>query len=59
MHHPLVQKAQDVADHDEFDKYVQLLYGQALLMDGEKLENPTLFVKTMNELMTVDVTKVQ
>ena len=59
MHHPLVQKAQDVADKDEFDKYVQLLYGQALLMDGEKLENPTLFVKTMNELMTVDVTKVQ
>ncbi|MAH61217.1 MAG: molecular chaperone HtpG [Legionellales bacterium] len=57
--HPLVQKAYSETETSQFQKYVQLLYGQALLMDGEQLEDPSSFVKTMNELMTVDVSTSQ
>lgn len=58
MEHPLIVRAMDAKDQ-QFEKYIELIHGQALLMDGEQLKDPTQFVKTMNELMTVDVNTTQ
>ena len=36
----------------DFDNAAELLYEQALLLEGMKLENPADFVKRLNEVLT-------
>ncbi|HLD16350.1 MAG TPA: molecular chaperone HtpG [Coxiellaceae bacterium] len=49
--HPLVLQVKGETDDARFSRFVQVLLGQALLVEGEKLSNPAEFVRHMNELL--------
>lgn len=50
--HAMVKKMQAMdADADLLDRWVFVLFQQALLCEGETLENPAAFVKELNELL--------
>lgn len=50
--HAMVKKMQAMdADADLLDRWVFVLFQQALLCEGETLENPSAFVKELNELL--------
>jgi molecular chaperone HtpG len=56
--HPLVQALAKLvagADPPSFDAWVELLYQQALLLEGGALEDPTSFAQKLGSLLT-DVT---
>lgn len=50
-HHPLVTRLNDSVDDDRSNELAELLYDQATLAAGEQLENPSLFVKRLNQLL--------
>lgn len=49
--HVLVKKLADEADEARASDLAQVLYDQALLAEGGKLEDPAAFVKRINKLM--------
>lgn len=50
-HHPMVQRLK--TEEGKFDDWSHLLFDQALLAEGGQLEDPTAFVKRLNELLLV------
>ncbi|MFD0966590.1 molecular chaperone HtpG [Seminibacterium arietis] len=50
--HHLVKKVADIADEDEFANWVELLLEQAMLSERGSLENPTAFIKRVNQLLS-------
>ena len=53
--HPLVAKMQTLfaadAKNDRLKEYIDLLYDQALLLEGDRPRNPVTFAKAMSRLM--------
>jgi molecular chaperone HtpG len=49
--HPLVVHLKDEQDQEKFSEWSHLLFEQALLSEGGKLEDPTAFVKRMNAIL--------
>lgn len=49
--HLLIQKIATEGDNDHARELAQLVYEQALLAEGGKLDNPAAFVKRMNSLL--------
>lgn len=49
--HFLVKAFLDEKDKEKKDDYAQLLYEEALLLEGGKLDNPSLFIERINRLM--------
>lgn len=49
--HAIVQKVKAEHDAMQFDRWTELLLNQALLAEGEQLENPAAFVKALNALV--------
>ncbi|MCF7823307.1 MAG: molecular chaperone HtpG [Candidatus Marinimicrobia bacterium] len=52
LDHPILKKMKDMRKSKDFDNATELLYEQALLLEGMKLENPADFVKRLNEVLT-------
>lgn len=48
-HHPMLQRLK--TETDNFEGWSQILFDQALLAEGGQLEDPTAFVKRLNELL--------
>ncbi len=51
MAHPLVKKLEDTLNEDEDVNISQILFDQATLLEGLKLENPSEFIDRMNKLI--------
>jgi molecular chaperone HtpG len=49
--HPIVLKLKDEQDDTRFAEWSEILFDQALLAEGGKLEDPATFVKRLNSLM--------
>lgn len=49
--HAIVLKIQAESDDVRFNRWTDLLLNQALLAEGEQLENPAAFVKSLNMLL--------
>ncbi|PIT09603.1 molecular chaperone HtpG [Snodgrassella communis] len=49
--HPLIKKIAGEQDATQRNELAELVYDQALLAEGGKLENPAAFVKRMNHLL--------
>jgi len=49
--HPLVMKLQNKADDEQFADWSNLLFDQALLSEGGKLDDPGVFVQRMNRII--------
>ena len=49
--HPMIKHVADIADEEQFNDWVELLFEQALLAERGTLENPTAFIKRMNKLL--------
>jgi molecular chaperone HtpG len=49
--HPLVARLESEADEDRFSDLANLLFEQACLAEGGKLEDPAGFVKRLNRLL--------
>lgn len=49
--HAIVLKMKAESNEMKLDRWSDVLLGQALLAEGEQLENPAAFVKALNELM--------
>jgi len=52
LNHPILKKMKDMRKTKDFDNATELLYEQALLLEGMKLENPAEFVKRLNAVLT-------
>jgi molecular chaperone HtpG len=54
--HPVFKKVKNVYDEnpdaEQLKDYADILYNQALLMEGMKIENPSEFVEKINKLMS-------
>ena len=50
-HHALVDALEGIEDEEEFKEYAQMMYDQALLMEGLPLKNPSAFAKSLSNLM--------
>jgi molecular chaperone HtpG len=50
-HHPLVRALKHEADEKRFADWSHILFDQAVLAEGGKLDDPGAFVKRLNELM--------
>ena len=48
----MVKRVADIADEDQFNEWIELLFEQALLAERGTLENPTAFIKRMNKLLS-------
>ncbi len=46
--HPIVRRLQELEDRDTIERVSNLLFEQAMLLEGMKLENPSEFVKRLN-----------
>lgn len=51
--HALVKRASDVGDNEHFAEWIDLLLDQALLAERGTLEDPNLFIRRMNKLLSV------
>jgi molecular chaperone HtpG len=49
--HPIVKRMNDETDEGRFADWSQILFDQATLAEGGQLEDPSAFVKRLNELM--------
>lgn len=49
--HPLLVNLKDVQDEKNFAGWVEVLFDQAVLSNGEKLDDPISFVNKLNELL--------
>jgi len=52
LNHVILKKMKDMRKSKDFDNAAELLYEQALLLEGIKLENPAEFVKRLNDILT-------
>jgi molecular chaperone HtpG len=52
LDHPILKKMKDMRKSKDFDNATELLYEQAMLLEGMKLDNPADFVKRLNEVLT-------
>ncbi|MGP0868694.1 molecular chaperone HtpG [Serratia sp. CY81684] len=50
--HALVKRASDVGDNEHFAEWIDLLLDQALLAERGTLEDPNLFIRRMNKLLS-------
>ncbi len=50
--HALIKRAADVSDEAEFGEWVELLLDQALLAERGTLDDPNLFIRRMNQLLS-------
>lgn len=50
--HALIKRAADVSDEAEFGEWVELLLDQALLAERGTLDDPNLFIRRMNRLLS-------
>ncbi|QCT20183.1 molecular chaperone HtpG [Jejubacter calystegiae] len=50
--HPLVKRTADTQDEAQFGEWVELLLDQALLAERGTLEDPNLFIRRVNQLLT-------
>ncbi|MTD08927.1 molecular chaperone HtpG [Serratia sp. YC16] len=50
--HALVKRASDVGDNEHFAEWIDLLLDQALLAECGTLEDPNLFIRRMNKLLS-------
>ena len=50
--HALVKRASDVGDNEYFAEWIDLLLDQALLAERGTLEDPNLFIRRMNKLLS-------
>ncbi|QLB12383.1 molecular chaperone HtpG [Bisgaardia hudsonensis] len=50
--HHLVKKVADIADEEAFANWIELLLEQAMLAERGSLENPTAFIKRVNQLLS-------
>jgi molecular chaperone HtpG len=51
--HPIVQRLRDQDGRARFDDWARILFDQALLSEGGKLEDPAGFVHRLNEMFLV------
>lgn len=51
VHHPLINQLSKEEDTERCADLVSLLYGQAVLSAGDQLDNPSLFVRRLNQLL--------
>jgi molecular chaperone HtpG len=49
--HPLLQRMTDETDDERFSEWTSILFDQAILAEGGQLEDPTGFVRRLNNLM--------
>ncbi len=49
--HPLFKKLQESKDTETFDDLLDVLYTEALIMEGFHIENPVEFIKKLNNLL--------
>ena len=49
--HPIVRKMESESDEQRFGDWSSILFDQAMLADGGNLEDPSSFVKRLNQLM--------
>jgi molecular chaperone HtpG len=49
--HPLVQRLKAEPDSEQFDQLAHLLFDQSVLTEGGQLEDPSAFVKRVNQLI--------
>ena len=49
--HPIVERLKDETDDQRFSEWTEVLFDQALLVEGGQLDDPASFVKRVNELM--------
>jgi len=52
--HPLLKKLSDEDDESRFDELANIVLDQALLMEGESIENPALYVQRVNRMLVAD-----
>ncbi|MGN7847359.1 molecular chaperone HtpG [Serratia sp. 22278] len=50
--HALVKRASDVGENEHFAEWIDLLLDQALLAERGTLEDPNLFIRRMNKLLS-------
>ena len=48
--HLLIKQLQSEKDKTKFEQWTNILFEEALLAEGGKLENPASFVKRLNDL---------
>ena len=51
VHHPLINQLSKEEDTERCADLVSLLYDQAVLSAGDQLDNPSLFVRRLNQLL--------
>ena len=49
--HPLFAKLQECKDTSKFDDLLDILYTEALMLEGFQIENPVEFIKKLNNLL--------
>lgn len=49
--HPLLAKLNQETDDERFNEWVHILYDQALLAEGARLEDPAQFVQRLNKML--------
>ena len=49
--HPLFAKLQECKDTPKFDDLLDILYTEALMLEGFQIENPVEFIKKLNKLL--------
>ena len=49
--HPLFAKLQECKDTPKFDDLLDILYTEALMLEGFQIENPVEFIKKLNNLL--------
>ncbi|WP_291256562.1 molecular chaperone HtpG [Fusobacterium sp.] len=49
--HPLFTKLQECKDTDKFNDLLDVLYTEALMLEGFQIENPVEFIKKLNSLI--------
>lgn len=49
--HVLFEKLKSSVNTDDFDKLIDVLYNQALILEGFNIENPAEFIKNLNSLI--------
>jgi molecular chaperone HtpG len=49
--HVLIKRIHGIADDEKFERWINVLFEQALIAEGGQLDNPADFVKRMNELL--------
>ena len=49
--HPVFKKLQTLENSEEFKDLLDVLYTEALILEGFQIENPVEFIKKLNNLL--------